>query len=118
MAKLAGGKTPPPRPMTVTDAASAREDIKQYFGLVPEFIAAYPPEALPGAWTEMKSLEIAESALPSKYKSLISLAVASQIPCRYCIAADTQFAFEATPSGETDIEPPKRVPCAKPPRPR
>ena len=36
----------------------------------------------------------------------------------FTLAADTQFAFEATPSGETDIEPPKRVPCAKPPRPR
>jgi AhpD family alkylhydroperoxidase len=32
------------------------------------------------------------TALPGKYKDLISLAVSSQIPCRYCILSDTEFA--------------------------
>src|SRR6187431_2088230 len=32
------------------------------------------------------------SAIPGKYKSLISLAVAAQIPCKFCIIADTEFA--------------------------
>jgi AhpD family alkylhydroperoxidase len=92
VAKMAAGKVPPPRPMVVTDARSAADDIKQYFGLVPEFLKSFPPEALPGAWTEEKSVEIGESALPGKYKSLVSLAVASQIPCRYCVVMDTEFA--------------------------
>jgi AhpD family alkylhydroperoxidase len=33
-----------------------------------------------------------KTALPGKTKTLISLAVASQIPCHYCIIADTEFA--------------------------
>ena len=41
----------------------------------------------------MRDVEMAPaSAIPGKYKSLIGLAVASQIPCRYCLAADTEFA--------------------------
>jgi AhpD family alkylhydroperoxidase len=42
------------------------------------------------------------SALPTKYKSLIGIAVASQIPCRYCLAADTEFARQL--DGATDRE--------------
>jgi AhpD family alkylhydroperoxidase len=30
--------------------------------------------------------------LAPKYKSLIGLAVAAQIPCKYCVVADTEFA--------------------------
>ena len=51
-----------------------------------------PPEALPGLWIQMRDLELAKTALPGKTKSLISLAVASQVPCRYCVVADTEFA--------------------------
>jgi AhpD family alkylhydroperoxidase len=90
--KLAAGKVPAPRPIAVVDARSAMEDVRQLFGFVPEFIKSFPAEALAGAWTELKSVEIAESALPGKYKSLISLAVAAQIPCRYCTVMDTAFA--------------------------
>jgi AhpD family alkylhydroperoxidase len=32
------------------------------------------------------------TAIPGKYKSLISLAVSAQIPCKFCIIADTEFA--------------------------
>jgi AhpD family alkylhydroperoxidase len=100
-AKMASGKAPPPRPMEVTDARSAQEDIKQYFGFVPGFVQKFPAEALPGAWLELKTTELGETALSGKYKSLISLGVASQIPCRYCVAMDTQF---AKAEGATDRE--------------
>jgi AhpD family alkylhydroperoxidase len=90
--KMATGKAPPPRPMEVTDARSALADIKQSFGFVPEFVAKFPPEALAGAWLEIKTMEMGETTIPGKYKSLIGLAVSSQIPCKYCIAADTEFA--------------------------
>jgi len=33
-----------------------------------------------------------QTALPGKVKSLVGLAVSSQIPCRYCVFADTEFA--------------------------
>lgn len=99
--KMATGKVPPPRPMEITDARSALDDLKQYFGLVPTFIKKFPAEALPGAWTELKGVELGETAIPGKYKSLISLGVASQIPCRYCVALDTEF---ARAEGATDRE--------------
>jgi AhpD family alkylhydroperoxidase len=75
------------------EAQAALNDIEKTFGFTPAFLKALPDAALPGAWKEMKELEMStDSALPAKYKELIGLAVASQIPCRYCVAAHTDFA--------------------------
>jgi AhpD family alkylhydroperoxidase len=50
----------------------------------------------------IKDIELSDkTALPPKVKSLISLAVAAQIPCNYCIWSDTQDAKRA---GATDEE--------------
>jgi AhpD family alkylhydroperoxidase len=89
---IATGKAPPPKPMETTDAKAVYADVQQLFGFVPDFIKNFPAEALPGAWTELKSVEMSDSAIPDKYKNLISLAVGAQIPCRYCVAMDTEFA--------------------------
>jgi AhpD family alkylhydroperoxidase len=54
---------------------------------------SYPPAALPGAWMEFKSVQLApNTAVPPKYKELIGLAVAAQIPCRYCVYFHAQAA--------------------------
>jgi AhpD family alkylhydroperoxidase len=92
--QAASSKQPPPapRPIAVVDARSALADIEQSFGFVPEFMKKMPPEALPGLWLQMRDLELAKTALPGKTKSLISLSVAAQVPCRYCVIADTEFA--------------------------
>jgi len=83
----------PPPAIAIVDAASVQADMRQSFGFVPSFVAAVPNEVLPGAWVELKSVELnPETQLSGKYKSLIGLAVAAQIPCRYCIIADTEFA--------------------------
>ncbi|HKO94122.1 MAG TPA: carboxymuconolactone decarboxylase family protein, partial [Polyangiaceae bacterium] len=85
----AGAKASAP----VTDAKGALAEIQQMFGAVPEFFRRFPSEALPGAWTEMRDVQMSSStALSDKHKSLIGLAVASQIPCAYCVVADTEFA--------------------------
>ncbi len=77
-------------------------DIEKTFGAVPTFVKQMPAAALPGAWQELKDLELSEdTALPPKTKALISLAVAAQIPCTYCIWADTNSARQA---GATDEE--------------
>jgi len=61
------------------------KDIKNTFGIVPTFLKEFPADALPGAWQEMKDLQLNDqTALSPKVKELIGLAVASQIPCRYC----------------------------------
>jgi AhpD family alkylhydroperoxidase len=91
--KAAAAGTPAPAPIAVTDAKSALRDVQQSFGFVPEFLTKLPAESLPGAWLGFRNVEMnPQSALPGKTKSLISLAVASQVPCRYCIVADTEFA--------------------------
>jgi AhpD family alkylhydroperoxidase len=103
MGQIAAGKVPPPHPMETPDASAVFEDVKQLFGFVPDFVKKFPAEALPGAWTELKSVEMSDSAIPDKYKSLISLAVAAQIPCRLCIAMDTEFA-KASGASEREIQ--------------
>src|SRR5712671_529638 len=39
-------------------AAAARADIAKTLGFVPQFFLKFPEEALPGAWDEMKSLQL------------------------------------------------------------
>jgi AhpD family alkylhydroperoxidase len=92
----------PPAPVEITDAKSVFKDVEQSFGFVPEFMKRFPPEALPGAWLNMRNVEMnPASAIPGKIKSLIGVAVAAQIPCRYCVIADTEF---AKLEGATDRE--------------
>lgn len=99
--KMAAGTMAAPVPMEVTDAKSAMADIQQYFGYVPDFMKRIPPSALPGAWVELRDVQLGETALPAKYKDLISVGIAGQIPCRYCVIADTEL---AKADGATDEE--------------
>jgi AhpD family alkylhydroperoxidase len=82
-----------PKPIDVVDTKSALEDIRRNFGFVPTFLKRFPAEALPGAWLAMKNVEMNPTTkLSGKQKSLIGIAVAAQIPCKYCVMADTEFA--------------------------
>jgi AhpD family alkylhydroperoxidase len=95
-----------PLPSYSEDATASAEatyaDIEKTFGSVPSFIKLFPKAGVAGAWSELKNLELSEdTALPPKVKSLISLAVAAQIPCTYCVWADTMSARQA---GATDEE--------------
>src|SRR3954452_1588254 len=74
-------------------AAAAKADIQKTLGFVPQFFTRFPDEVLPGAWEEMKTLQLnPHTALPGRTKELIGLGVAAQVPCRYCIVAHTEFA--------------------------
>jgi len=85
--------TAPPKPVNVVDAATAMQDMQNSMGSVPEFAKKFPAEGLAGAWKEDRDVEMSpNTALSGKYKSLIGLAVASQVPCRFCVYADTEFA--------------------------
>jgi AhpD family alkylhydroperoxidase len=84
-------------------AAAARADISKTLGFVPQFFLKFPEAALPGAWDEMKSFQLNPgTALPGRSKELIGLAVASQIPCKYCIYAHTEFA-KLNGASETEV---------------
>src|SRR5205807_875948 len=75
------------------DAKAAIKDIERTLGFVPAFLKEFPDATLPGTWEEMKELQLGQNtALAPKVKELIGLAVSSQIPCKYCIFAHTEFA--------------------------
>ncbi|MBX7138194.1 MAG: carboxymuconolactone decarboxylase family protein [Oligoflexia bacterium] len=68
-------------------------EVAQTFGRVPEFIRNIPPAGVSGAWGGLKVLAFnPHTAIPPKYKDLITLAVSAQIPCSYCVYFDTQTA--------------------------
>jgi AhpD family alkylhydroperoxidase len=100
--KAVAAGTPSPAPLPLIDARSALDDMQRSFGFVPEFARMFPPGALPGAWRQMRDVELnPTTAISGKYKTLISVAVASQIPCRYCLISDTEL---ARLEGATDQE--------------
>lgn len=68
-------------------------EIQSTFGLVPSFIKQYPKNALPSAWATMKSVQLNDkTAIPPKYKELMGVALAAQIPCHYCSFFHTEAA--------------------------
>lgn len=85
--------------LSAPSAEDTYKDIEATFGFVPEFMKQHPESAIGGAWTVMKNFEFADTALDAKTKALISVAVAAQIPCRYCIWLDTKTAKDL---GATD----------------
>ena len=55
-----------------------------------------------GAWRQFRDVQLSQTtAVAPKNKELMGLAVASQIPCRFCIIAHTEF---AKLNGATDAE--------------
>ena len=101
--KAMASKAPPPPPVNVVDGASAVKEADQMLGgYVPEFIRAFPEEARAGAWRAFRDVQLSPAtALSGKQKELVGLAVASQVPCRFCIIAHTEF---AKLNGATDAE--------------
>ena len=89
-------------PVNVVDGASALKEAAQMLGYVPDFLRIFPDEARAGAWKQFRDVQLNPgTALPGKNKELIGLAVASQIPCKFCIIAHTEF---AKLNGATDAE--------------
>jgi AhpD family alkylhydroperoxidase len=101
----AGAGKPPPVAINIADAQSAREDIQATFGLVPTFLKTFPDSGIAGAWKEMKTVQLnPKSAIPGKYKELIGLAVAAQIPCRYCVTFHTSVSSKLHGATEAEIQ--------------
>ena len=68
-------------------------DIEQTLGTVPSFFKAFPEVGIAGAWSEFKTVQLnPRTQLDGKTKELLGLAVASQIPCGYCIYFHTAAA--------------------------
>ena len=77
-------------------AAETYSEIKDAFGFVPTFMQEYPEHGIRGAWIMTRDMEFSDKTeLSPKVKALINIAVAAQIPCNYCVHADTQAAIAA-----------------------
>jgi AhpD family alkylhydroperoxidase len=104
VASLAGAAFAPSTAAYAEEPASKEQilaGVAGMLGFVPTFMQQMPRATLPVAIAGYTSLEAGETALPAKTKYLISLAVAAQIPCQYCIWADT---LGAKAAGATDEE--------------
>jgi AhpD family alkylhydroperoxidase len=77
------------------------QEMIAHFGFVPDFYNTLPQSILPLEWGVQRDFELAETAIPQKYKELIGLAVAAHIKCRYCIYFHQQAAIA---HGATDEE--------------
>jgi AhpD family alkylhydroperoxidase len=81
---------------------AAKSEMESALGTVPPFIALLPEGAQAGAWAFMKgSSGNPDGEIPAKYRELIALGVAAQVPCAYCAYAHTAF---AKANGATDAE--------------
>jgi AhpD family alkylhydroperoxidase len=102
IAHVKAGQAPAGKPINVVDGDTALAEVTQLLGSAPEFLQKFPAEARAGAWRQMRDVQMSPAtAINGKNKELIGLAVASQVPCRYCIIAHTEF---AKLNGATDAE--------------
>jgi AhpD family alkylhydroperoxidase len=69
-----------------------RSEIEKTFGKVPSWVEEMPDSALEGFWTTMRDFQLAETAIPNKYKELIGLGVSGATRCRYCTLFHTEAA--------------------------
>ena len=84
------------------NATATYQDIEATLGQVPTMFKVFPEVGIAGAWREFKSVQLnPNTALDGKTKELLGLAVASQIPCEYCIYFHTSA---AKANGATDEE--------------
>ena len=102
VANAKAGKGAAGKPVTVTDGQSALAEASQMLGFAPEFLTRFPDAARAGAWRQMRDVQLSPATATSgKNKELMGLAVAAQVPCRFCIIAHTEF---AKLNGATDAE--------------
>src|SRR5215207_4027732 len=81
---------------------AAKKDMAATLGPDAVELNIVPDSVFAGTWAQSKAIWIDQkSVIPPKYRALIGLAVSSQIPCAYCIYADTS---DARLFGATDEE--------------
>jgi len=67
-------------------------EVKETFGIVPEWVELIPEPALAGFWAQMRDFYLAETKIPNKYKELIGIAVSGATRCKYCQLFHTEGA--------------------------
>ena len=83
-------------------AEAAKNDMAATLGPDAVELSILPDAFFASTWAQGKALWIeGKYAIPPKYRALIGLAVSSQIPCSYCVYADTS---DSRLFGATDQE--------------
>jgi AhpD family alkylhydroperoxidase len=99
---LAASVAAPARAEGDASVAATRKDMADTLGDGSVLLGVLPEMGMAGAWSQFRAWAVDQkSTIPQKYRLLIGLAVSSQIPCAYCIYADTA---EAKAFGATDEE--------------
>ena len=83
--------------------AKAKSEIEATFGSFPSFFQILPKAAVPGMWAYFQAHNNPNAEIPVKYRELIQLAVAAQIPCDYCVYFHTEAA-KAYGASEEEIK--------------
>jgi len=84
-----------------TPSEAALAEMKKMLGGVPAEMQLYPESARAAGWEMMKAADFNKNtALPSKVRELIGLAVSAQIPCQYCVYYHIKAAKAAGASEE------------------
>jgi AhpD family alkylhydroperoxidase len=100
--KSSAGQAPAGKHVAVVDGDTALAEVTQVMGFAPDFLQRFPGVARAGAWQQMRDVQLnPATATSGKNKELMGLAVASQVPCRFCVIAHTEF---AKLNGATDAE--------------
>lgn len=60
------------------------QDIEKTLGKVPQFFKLVPDRSLELEWDLFKTIQLAESPIPNKYKELIGVGISAVTKCRYC----------------------------------
>ena len=84
-----------------SDYEKTKTEITQALGTFPSFMKAVPAAMLSSSWQHFTNYAHPDNVIPGKYMELAKLAVASQIPCSYCVHAHT---VNAKAAGATDEE--------------
>ncbi|WP_049922677.1 carboxymuconolactone decarboxylase family protein [Halopiger djelfimassiliensis] len=61
-----------------------REEIREYLGQVPDWIAVLAEPASDHSWGLVRDLELGETELSAREKALVGAGVAAAIRCPYC----------------------------------
>ncbi len=89
-----------------TDKATiqkTKNEIIGTFGFYPTIFEIIPDYQVPGMWAYFNAANGPQNAIPPKYRELINLAVAAQIPCDYCIYYHTEVA-KAMGASEDEVK--------------
>lgn len=73
-------------------SADTRAEIEQTLGMMPEFMEAIADPVVDHSWGLFRDLQMAETEISPKCKTLIGVAVSAALQCHYCTHFTTETA--------------------------